>query len=140
MANATINQPIKVGRIQKAIMPDGNEGYLVEKEYFGQGYIFKDEEAYYHHKDEPCYVPEHAGENGYVESAYTGQDFLDMCGGDQDRADDLFHSVDWQFPETLMEDYFREQEWVICPKCKKTVDYGDGCNPVCPHCKTVIQA
>lgn len=31
---------------------------VIEREYYGQGMIFKDEEAYKEHPEQVCYVPE----------------------------------------------------------------------------------
>ena len=116
---------LKVGAI---VLNDDGEVESIEREYFRQGNIFKDEDAYRNHKDKPCYVPE------LSDSVYTAQDFLDMCNGQQNFADDLFDGVDWQHPESLKEDWFMNNEWVEC-ECGIIVDYGDGCNDTkCPHC------
>lgn len=88
---------LKIGSIRKE--KDGN--YTILREYFRQGMIVKDEEAYRFHKDQPCYVPE------LSDSVYTGNDFLKMCG-DQILADKLFEEVDWQHPESTLED------WHVC--------------------------
>ena len=91
--------------------------------------IFKDEEAYKFHKDQPCYSPE------LSDSVYTGNDFLELCNCQQDLADELFEGVDWQHPESLKEDWFVNGEWVECEECGKIINYGDGCNDTkCPNC------
>lgn len=116
---------IKIGEL--AIDEDGEISDLV-RGYFRQGMVFKDEDAYLHHKDKPCYVPE------LSDSIYTGEDFLGICNGQQDFADELFEEVDWQHPETLKEDWIRNNEWVECD-CGTLVNYGDGCNDKkCPNC------
>lgn len=115
---------LKVGSIEEK----GGE-YSISREYYRQGMIFKDEDAYRNRKDEPCYVPE------LSDSVYTGNDILNICNGQQEFADELFEGLDWQHPETLIEDWIRNEEWVVCEGCGKLVDYGDGCNDkVCPNC------
>lgn len=87
-----------------------------------------EEGAYTNRKNEPCYITE------LSDSVYT-EDFLNICLGKQDLADELFEGVDWQQPETLMEDWLRNNECVICKGCGKLVNYGDGCNDKkCPYC------
>lgn len=101
----------------------------LDRQWFRQGYIYKNPNAYENDKSAVCYVPE------LSDSTYTGQDFLDICNGQQDFADELFGGVDWQHPETLMEDWFVNNEWKICEGCGKLVDYGEGCNDKkCPFC------
>ena len=104
---------LKVGSIEEK----GGE-YSISREYYRQGMIFKDEDAYRNRKDEPCYVPE------LSDSVYT----------------ELFEGLDWQHPETLIEDWIRNEEWVVCEGCGKLVDYGDGCNDkVCPNCGKEVE-
>lgn len=120
---------LKVGSIEEK---DGE--YVIDREYYRQGRIFKDEDAYRNRKDEPCYVPE------LSDSVYTGNDFLEMCNGQQEFADELFEGVDWQHPESLMQDWFVNNEWLICEGCGKLVDYGDGCNDKkCPNCGRSVE-
>lgn len=80
----------------------------------GRGVIYKNWEAYYDkdHPDRVCYIPE------LSDSLYTRQDFLDICNGQPEIADRIFDGVDWQSPETLLEEQWYE-ELAICPKCKK---------------------
>lgn len=50
------------------------------------------------------YIPEHGYDNEGVpteEGIYSFKDFLDICGGDREKALDLLDGVDWQYPETL---------------------------------------
>ena len=116
---------LKVGSIEEN--EDGE--YIINKEYYRQGMIFKDEDAYRNHKDKPCYVPELSN------TIYTGQDLLDMCYGQKEFADELFEALDWQHPDSVIEDWFVNGEWVICKGCGKLVDYGDGENDTkCPNC------
>ena len=75
----------------------------VDRDYYRQGWIFKDEEAFLHDQDQVCYVPELSDE------AYTRRDFLRICGGDEELAKICFYNVDWQSPETWMDEYEREE-------------------------------
>ncbi len=121
---------LKVG----GIVVDSNGNVTdIYREYYRQGKIFKDEDAYHNHKDKPCYIPE------LSIHVYTGNDFLELCKGQQEFADELFEGVDWQHPESLMEDWMRSNEWVLC-ECGNIVNYGDGCNDTrCPKCGKVIE-
>ena len=112
---------------------EGN-GEVIDREYFQQGYIFKDAYAYMHEPDKVCYIPE------LSEEKYTREDFLRICNGQKDFADQLFDGVDWQHPESLKEDWFVNNEWLTCPNCGNLVDYGDGCNDKkCPNCGTEVE-
>ena len=115
---------LKVGSIK-----ENNGDYFIKRDFYRQGMIFKDEDAYLNRKDEPCYVPE------LSDAVYTGYDILDICNGQQIFADELFEKLDWQHPETLVDDWIRHNEWVIFKQCGELVNYGDGCNDtVCPNC------
>ncbi len=115
---------LKVGSIE-----DNGEDYIIHREFYRQGMIFKDEDAYKNHKDKPCYSPE------LSDSVYNGNDFLEICNCQEDLAYELFEGVDWQHPESLKEDWFVNDEWVICEGCGKLVNHGDGYNDKkCPNC------
>lgn len=104
---------------------------VIERGYYRQGWIFKDEEAYLdeEHPDRICYIPE------LSDSLYSRKDFLDMCNGQKEFADELFYESDWQHPESLMTDWIVNNEWVKCRHCGSLIDYGDGCNDTkCPKC------
>lgn len=84
-------------------------------------YAYLDKE----HPDKVCYIPE------LSDSLYTRQDFLDMCNGQEDIADRIFEAVDWQHPETYLEEQWAE-ELAKCPACGKWFwCYGEH---YCPHC------
>lgn len=58
-----------------------------------------------------------------------------MCKGQVEFADELFYNCDWQHPDTLMEDWFINNEWVECPYCGSLINYGNGENDTkCPKC------
>ena len=107
---------------------DGAEP-VIEREYFQQGWIVKDEEAFLHYPDKVCYVPE------LSDSTYTRNDFLDMCNGQEEFAAMLFEMVDWQSPETLKNELFAMQEIDFCPVCKKLY-FMAGEEKPCPVCGT----
>src|SRR5699024_2624843 len=53
---------------------------VIDRGYYRQGWIFKDEEAFLHHPEQVCYVPE------LPDEGYTQQDFLAMCNGQEEVA------------------------------------------------------
>ena len=126
MGNSATREYVKVGSFTPA--DEMNEkGAVIERDFYRQGNIFKDEEAYLdkEHPDKVCYIPE------LSDSLYTRQDFLDMCNGQVDIADRIFEAVDWQHPETYLEEQWAE-ELAECPACGKWFwCYG---KHYCPHC------
>lgn len=89
MDNSETREYVKVGSFKPA--DEMNEkGAVIERDFYRQGNIFKDEEAYLdkEHPDKVCYIPE------LSDSLYTRQDFLDMCNGQEDIADRIFEAVD----------------------------------------------
>ena len=73
----------------------------VDKEAYGQGYIFKDEDAFYYQPYEPCYVAEH---QDVGDVAWCFHSFLELTGGRKALAAYLFESVDWQSPSSLLDE------------------------------------
>ena len=90
---------------------EGDMPEVIEREHYGQGMIFKDEEAYKNHPDRVCYVPE------LSDSTYTREDFLNLCDENVEMADELFDNCDWQHPESLLEDWIVNGEWERCERC-----------------------
>ena len=88
----------------------------LEREYFRQGWIFKDEEAFRERPKEPCYVPE------LSDTVYTGEDILAICRGQKEVAEEIFYALDWQHPESLLEDWIVNGELEICEECGKIFD------------------
>lgn len=118
------SQYLKIG----SYMPGtGGKEAVIKREYFGQGWIVKDEEAFLHFPDKVCYVPELSDEG------YTRQDFLDMCNGQEDVAAMLFEMVDWQSPETLLNEMYDTYEIDLCPACRK-IYFMMGEQKLCPIC------
>jgi hypothetical protein len=71
----------------------------IEKEFWGQGYIFKDYDAYANEPNKVCYVPE------LSDTVYTRNNFVEICKGNEAEAYFLFDMVDWQHPETEYEEF-----------------------------------
>lgn len=103
---------------------ENGEVVKLEREWFRQGYIYKNPDAYHNDKSAVCYVPE------LSDSLYTGQDFLDMCNGQPEIADQVFDAVDWQHPESYLDEQDDEELW-ICRCGKWYWCYGVD---KCPHC------
>lgn len=104
------------------------EGEIVEleREYFEQGYVFKDYNAFEDDPKAPCYVPE------LTDCYYTKNDFMAICNYQEDIARMVFEAVNWQCPETFIEEQFADGELAECNECRKifesyNVDY-------CPYC------
>ena len=106
---------------------DGN-GEKIEREFYGQGMIFKNDEAFYdeEHPDRVCYIPE------LSDSKYTRNSFLTICNNQPELAEELYQSVDWQHPETLMDEWERDGEVDTCEACGKLFNCYDETS--CPHC------
>ena len=82
------------------------DGNIIElqREFFGQGWVFKDWEAFRNHPDAPCYVPE------LTDAVYTRNDLMALCNGQEELAEELFDQLDWQSPSTLMDEWERTGE------------------------------
>jgi tRNA(Ile)-lysidine synthase TilS/MesJ len=114
---------LKIGQYTPAT---GDSDAVIEREYYGQGYIFKDEEAFHTDLNAVCYIPE------LSDAAYTRQSFLDLMDGQEDLAGDLFDRVDWQHPESLLEEDYANGEYADCPECGRMFACYD--KSECPHC------
>lgn len=98
---------------------------LIQREFYGQGYIVKDEVAYVAHPEQVCYVPE------LSDAAYTHKDLLAICDNQENLARACFDSCDWQLPETWFEELFFIG-WIRCPACGRV--YDTETLPDCPFC------
>lgn len=122
-----MNQEIKWSEddIVGQILPSGK----IEKEFYMQGFIYKNPKAFFEKTDEVCYVPEYSSDSltdkeGVDENyKYTYKDFVrisqkfiddnedvqEYCQKNDMTAEDvavnLFEFVDWQAPETLIDDW-----------------------------------
>lgn len=99
--------------------------YEIEKSCSGQGVIFKSWDAY-ENGNAPCYVPE------LSDKVYTRKDFLELCNGQPEIADEVFNAVDWQHPETYLDEAFVNKELAECPDCS-LLYWTDG-TKICPYC------
>ncbi len=111
---------LKVGTFEK---PD-----KIHREYYGQGMIFKDEEAFKYRHDEICYIPE------LSDTLYSRNNIVDACKGSIEVAEEVFSALDWQHVESLIEDWEINGELVACKNCGKMFFcYDEIC---CPYCCT----
>ncbi|HIQ84098.1 MAG TPA: hypothetical protein IAA52_13490, partial [Candidatus Pullichristensenella stercorigallinarum] len=99
---------------------------LIQREFYEQGYIVKDEAAYRSHPERVCYVPE------LSDTPYTHNDLLALCDGQEALARMCFDCLNWQSPDTWVDEQFYFGEWVRCERCGRVYDAGD--NEACPHC------
>nr|WP_024835438.1 hypothetical protein [Clostridium sp. 12(A)] len=120
-------QELKIG---KCIVNSDGDIIELEREFYGQGMIFKDEHAFRYEEKIPCYVPE------LSDTVYTREDFLRMCNNQEDIANVLFESVDWQHPETYLDEQFKEEEMNICKTCGKIFLSSEVEN--CPYCGILV--
>lgn len=98
---------------------------IIHRAPYGQGYVYKNWKAYQSGKG-ICYVPE------LSDTTYDRNDFVQLCNGQYDIAQEVFESVDWQHPETYLDELFRDEEIDICESCGKWFwSYG---LTECPHC------
>lgn len=105
-------------------------GEKIEREFYGQGMIFKSDEAFYdtEHPGRACYVPE------LFDIVYTRNKILELCGNQEDLATDVYDMLDWQRPETLLDELYRNGEVDVCHECKKPFMCYQKTR--CPHCGT----
>ncbi len=92
-----------------------NETKSMPKSWIGQGYGYKQTDYEWDNGDyfSIIYIPEYGyDDDGFVErgNAYSKQDFIDVCCGNENIAHELFNQVDWQFPTTLYDEWTREEE------------------------------
>ncbi len=102
--------------------------------YCNDGVVYKDRNAF-ETGEGVCYIPEYGFDNkdenfgvlfefaakecvaselegnSYVAtSGYTREDLEALCKGTQYDAEDLFDHLDWMYPETLLDEWIREEE------------------------------
>jgi len=99
---------LKVGEY----IPDEHGAFdVIKREFYGKGYIFKDEETFYNHYAEPCYVPE------LFDMEYTREDIVCLCHGNEFLAEICFDMLNGQIPEVWIRERFANGEWARCPTC-----------------------
>ncbi|MGN0485532.1 MAG: hypothetical protein ACI4HI_18490 [Lachnospiraceae bacterium] len=104
---------------------DGN-GEKIIREYFGQGMIFKDEDAFLHRPDDVCYIPE------LSDTVYTRNSIIEECNGQTGIAECVFYEIDWQHVSSLLDDWLGSEELIICRNCGKMFFSED--SEKCPYC------
>ena len=109
---------------------DFNERHTMPQFWIGQGYGYKDCSKDWDDidDDEIIYIPE----SGYIErevvrtDAYSKRDFIDLIEMKYPRANEelknriaemLFQAVDWQFPETAL-----DEEWLLDDDTRAVVE------------------
>lgn len=109
--------------------PDSNgEGEKIVREFYGQGMIFKSDEAFYdtEHPDRVCYIPE------LSDTKYTRNGILQECNGQTDLAEEVYEALDWQHVSSLLDEWRTGGELDYCRECGKMFNcYGKG---KCPYC------
>lgn len=103
----------------------------LKREYYGQGLVFKSWDAFYNKPDAPCYVSE------LSDFVWTAESILKLCNGQENFAQVIFQLVDWQSPETVLEELLHDGEWVRCSKCGNLIDCGDGSYEGYPYCEEI---
>jgi len=104
-----------------------HENGKIEKEFFQQGYIYKNFEAFCEKTNEVCYIPELDDAEFYTEGVgYTYQDFVNLAkehfeelgvnGIPEILAEVLFEFCDWQHPETLLDEWDNMGEFENYPE------------------------
>lgn len=112
------------------------EDNKVELEYYIQGYIYKDFNAFENKTNDICYIPEYGvDDDNTIEDSYTYQDFLDIAKGVFDSngfegkpevlAGKLFEFCDWQSPETLVEEWGDMGEYEDYPEAHGIIKIND---------------
>lgn len=92
-----------------------SDGILREfkRSYYRQGWIYKNPYAFKNEPKKQCYVPELSN------IIYTREDFLNMCNNKADIVEIVFEAVDWQQPETYLDEQYAAGEMTICGICGK---------------------
>lgn len=112
---------------------NGSKPEIIDRDYYRQGWIFKDEDAFQNRPDDVCYIPELSDEK------YTRNDILKILAGDEEQAKTMFKELDWQHPESLLEDWKANGEIAWCPHCAGYVQtYGEEIEK-CPVCGTELE-
>lgn len=98
-----------------------NKQHTMPREWIGQGYGYKAK----WNPDSPTdiiYIPEYgyedtlydedevAGDMVLRENAYSYEDFMRICDGNEKKAHALFDNVDWQTPDSVLDEEWFEWE------------------------------
>ena len=109
------------------IQGGGVVGDIVGRSWSGQRRVYKNPEAFYHAPSELCYVPED------LAGAYTANGFFELSLEQPEIAEEMFQSVEWEHPETWLDEQFRMGELAICPVCGHICQSYVGL--MCPYCR-----
>lgn len=112
---------------------NGSKPEIIDRDYYRQGWIFKDEDAFQNRPDDVCYIPELSDEK------YTRNDILKILAGDEELAETMFEELDWQHPESLLEDWKANGEVAWCPHCIGYVQVYDEEIEKCPVCGAELE-
>ena len=74
----------------------------------------------FQNKKGTCYVPELSDEK------YTYNDFLNIAKGNKKLAKQLFSVVEWQHPETIIDEWEIEDEYKTCDNCSYDIVDDEG--------------
>jgi hypothetical protein len=69
--------------------------------------FFKDYDIFQNHPDEICYVPENAEDD---DDGFSRNDFIDLCNGDELKAEIIFDLCEWEFPSTILDQWDEEDD------------------------------
>ena len=119
-------EAVRMLQIGRYTAPQDGRPAIIQREFYGQGYIFKDETAFLSHPDQVCYVPE------LSDTAYTHNDLLAVCDHQEKLAQRCFDCLNWQSPTTWVDEQFIFGEWVRCEECHRVYDAEE--HSSCPHC------
>lgn len=80
---------------------------IVKPEWIGQGYGYKSDKPWKLMKNvDVVYIPEYGFDSDEnISELYTKSDFIDLANGNEKFAETIFDNVDWQFPETWLDEY-----------------------------------
>jgi hypothetical protein len=98
----------------------------LQRDWLQQGWVFKDADAFEYRPTAPCYVPE------LFDIAYSKEDLLALCDNQEDIAKEVFHLLNWQSPEALLDEEFTEGELTLCKHCSRM--FKSYWTSKCPHC------
>lgn len=94
-----------------------------------------DVDAYKNSMHEICYIPENAESEA---DEYSHSRLLALVHGDSNLCDQLFSILEWQFPETLIDENLRDGLWGECEACGRYYDTKDEEVTECPCCYTPL--
>lgn len=116
---------IKVG---KYVQPHNGKPEIIEREWYEQGYFFKDEDAFLNYEDKVCYISE------FDDTKYTRKDILKVCDNQYELAKQCFYGLSWESPCTWILDAIYSGIWCECKECNHYFYIEDEENMICPFC------